>query len=155
MKIHLQSLNIPHFSSLMITMSESAYLPIVEYSPTKPVIISISSHRQCVAVDNGCLFLEYWGHQSSAPSGPPSVTEACGDAQTRYWISSWSSWQRSRLLSGCPSRKRSKQGWLCWRYGSLLFNTTTPTVLWMYHEQWEGYDVRARSICLTSANKDF
>ncbi|KZT07923.1 putative RNA helicase [Laetiporus sulphureus 93-53] len=47
MDIHLQSFNIPHFPSLMIAMSKPAYLAIVEYSPTKPVIIFVPSRRQC------------------------------------------------------------------------------------------------------------
>ncbi|CCL98051.1 uncharacterized protein FIBRA_00045 [Fibroporia radiculosa] len=47
MDIHLQSFNIPHFPSLMIAMSKPAYLSILEYSPTKPVIIFVPSRRQC------------------------------------------------------------------------------------------------------------
>ncbi|KIJ55099.1 hypothetical protein M422DRAFT_219656 [Sphaerobolus stellatus SS14] len=47
MDIHLQSFNIPHFPSLMIAMSKPAYLAIVEYSPTKPVIIFVPSRKQC------------------------------------------------------------------------------------------------------------
>lgn len=68
MDIHLQSFTIPHFPSLMIAMSKPAYLAIVEYSPTKPVIIFVSSRRQCrltvddilthcAADDNGDRFL--------------------------------------------------------------------------------------------------
>ncbi|KAK2463800.1 hypothetical protein APHAL10511_004198 [Amanita phalloides] len=38
MGIHLQPFQIPHFS-LMIAMSKPAYLAIVEYSATKPVIV--------------------------------------------------------------------------------------------------------------------
>ncbi|GJE96304.1 Sec63-domain-containing protein [Phanerochaete sordida] len=47
MDIHLQSFNIPHFPSLMISMSKPAYLAIVEHSPTKPVIVFVPSRRQC------------------------------------------------------------------------------------------------------------
>ena len=47
MDIHLQSFTIPHFPSLMIAMSKPAYLAVVEYSPTKPVIIFVPSCRQC------------------------------------------------------------------------------------------------------------
>lgn len=47
MDIHLQSFNIPHFPSLMISMSKPAYLAILEYSPTKPVTIFVPSRRQC------------------------------------------------------------------------------------------------------------
>ncbi|KII91381.1 hypothetical protein PLICRDRAFT_135522 [Plicaturopsis crispa FD-325 SS-3] len=47
MDIHLQSFTIPHFPSLMIAMSKPAYLAILEYSPTKPVIIFVPSRRQC------------------------------------------------------------------------------------------------------------
>ncbi|KDQ53780.1 hypothetical protein JAAARDRAFT_136540 [Jaapia argillacea MUCL 33604] len=47
MDIHLQSFAIPHFPSLMIAMSKPAYLAIVEYSPTKPVLIFVPSRRQC------------------------------------------------------------------------------------------------------------
>ncbi|KAJ8517086.1 hypothetical protein ONZ45_g5700 [Pleurotus djamor] len=53
MDIHLQSFTIPHFPSLMIAMSKPAYLAIVEYSPTKPVIIFVPSRRQCrMSVDD-------------------------------------------------------------------------------------------------------
>ncbi|KAJ7046921.1 putative RNA helicase [Mycena alexandri] len=53
MDIHLQSFTIPHFPSLMIAMSKPAYLAIVEYSPTKPVIVFVPSRRQCrLTVDN-------------------------------------------------------------------------------------------------------
>jgi pre-mRNA-splicing helicase BRR2 len=53
MDIHLQSFTIPHFPSLMIAMSKPAYLAIVEYSPTKPVIIFVPSRRQCrLSVDD-------------------------------------------------------------------------------------------------------
>jgi len=45
--VHLQSFSIPHFPSLMISMSKPAYLAILEYSPTKPVIIFVSSRKQC------------------------------------------------------------------------------------------------------------
>jgi pre-mRNA-splicing helicase BRR2 len=47
MDIHLQSFSTPHFPSLMIAMSKPAYLAIMEYSPTKPVIIFVPSRRQC------------------------------------------------------------------------------------------------------------
>ncbi|EGO30085.1 putative RNA helicase [Serpula lacrymans var. lacrymans S7.9] len=47
MDIHLQSFTIPHFPSLMIAMSKPAYLAIVEYAPTKPVIVFVPSRRQC------------------------------------------------------------------------------------------------------------
>ncbi|KAG6370880.1 putative RNA helicase [Boletus reticuloceps] len=47
MDIHLQSFAIPHYPSLMIAMSKPAYLAIVEYAPTKPVIVFVSSRRQC------------------------------------------------------------------------------------------------------------
>ena len=53
MAIHIQSFTIPHFPSLMIAMSKPAYLAIREHSPTKPVIIFVSSRRQCrLTVDN-------------------------------------------------------------------------------------------------------
>jgi pre-mRNA-splicing helicase BRR2 len=47
MEIHIQSFTIPHFPSLMIAMSKPAYLAILEYSPSKPVIIFVPSRRQC------------------------------------------------------------------------------------------------------------
>ncbi|KAJ7063405.1 putative RNA helicase [Mycena amicta] len=47
MDIHIQSFTIPHFPSLMIAMSKPAYLAIVEYSATKPVIVFVPSRRQC------------------------------------------------------------------------------------------------------------
>lgn len=47
MDIHLQSFTIPHYPSLMIAMSKPAYLAIVEYAPTKPVLVFVSSRRQC------------------------------------------------------------------------------------------------------------
>ncbi|KAG9310011.1 putative RNA helicase [Chiua virens] len=37
----------PIIPSLMIAMSKPAYLAIVEYAPTKPVIMFVSSRRQC------------------------------------------------------------------------------------------------------------
>ncbi|KAF9809145.1 hypothetical protein IEO21_07546 [Rhodonia placenta] len=46
MDIHLQSFNMPHFPSLMIAMSNPAYLAIIEHSPTKPIIIFVPSRRQ-------------------------------------------------------------------------------------------------------------
>lgn len=53
MDIHLQSFTIPHFPSLMIAMSKPAYLAIVEYSPTKPVVVFVPSRRQCrLSVDD-------------------------------------------------------------------------------------------------------
>jgi pre-mRNA-splicing helicase BRR2 len=53
MDIHLQSFTIPHFPSLMITMSKPAYLAIVEHSPTKPVIIFVPSRcRGRLTVDD-------------------------------------------------------------------------------------------------------
>ncbi|KAG6377557.1 hypothetical protein JVT61DRAFT_15372 [Boletus reticuloceps] len=42
MDIHLQSFTIPRYPSLLIAMSKPAYLAIVEYAPTKPVIVFIS-----------------------------------------------------------------------------------------------------------------
>ncbi|EKM79046.1 hypothetical protein AGABI1DRAFT_60232 [Agaricus bisporus var. burnettii JB137-S8] len=47
MEIHIQSFTIPHFPSLMIAMSKPAYLAILEYSPSKPVIVFVPSRRQC------------------------------------------------------------------------------------------------------------
>ena len=53
MAIHIQSFSIPHFPSLIIAMSKLAYLAIREDSPTKPVIIFVSSRRQWrLTVDN-------------------------------------------------------------------------------------------------------
>lgn len=53
MDIHLQSFQIPHFPSLMISMAKPAYLAITEYAPHKPVIIFVPSRRQCsLTVDN-------------------------------------------------------------------------------------------------------
>lgn len=47
MEIHIQTFNIPHFPSLMISMAKPAYLAIVEHSPTKPVIIFVPARKQC------------------------------------------------------------------------------------------------------------
>ena len=47
MDIHLHGFSIPHFPSLMITMSKPAYLAIAEYSQTKPVIIFVHRRQQC------------------------------------------------------------------------------------------------------------
>ncbi|KAF8320257.1 Sec63-domain-containing protein [Clavulina sp. PMI_390] len=47
LEIHLQSFNIPHFPSLMISMAKPAYLSIVEHSAGKPVIAFVPSRRQC------------------------------------------------------------------------------------------------------------
>jgi pre-mRNA-splicing helicase BRR2 len=51
--INLQSFMIPHFPSLMISISKPAYLAIVEYSPTNPIIVFVPTRRQCrLTVDN-------------------------------------------------------------------------------------------------------
>ncbi|KAG8933497.1 DEIH-box ATPase [Tulasnella sp. 417] len=47
MEIHIQTFNIPHFPSLMISMAKPAYLAIVEHSPTKPVIVFVPARKQC------------------------------------------------------------------------------------------------------------
>ncbi|KIJ93294.1 hypothetical protein K443DRAFT_112249 [Laccaria amethystina LaAM-08-1] len=47
MDIHLQSFTIPHFPSLMIAMSKPAYLAVLEFSSSKPVIVFVPSRRQC------------------------------------------------------------------------------------------------------------
>ncbi|KAI6028026.1 hypothetical protein PISMIDRAFT_646386 [Pisolithus microcarpus 441] len=47
MDIHLQSFSIPHPPSLMIAMSKPAYLTIIEYALTKPIIIFVLSRKQC------------------------------------------------------------------------------------------------------------
>jgi len=46
-EIHIQSFTIPHFPSLVIAMSKPAYLAILEYLPTKLVLVFVSSHREC------------------------------------------------------------------------------------------------------------
>ncbi|KAG9310459.1 putative DEAD/DEAH box helicase [Chiua virens] len=53
---HLQSFTIPHCPALMTAMSKLAYLAIVEYAPTKPVIIFISSRHQCCMTVDDLLF---------------------------------------------------------------------------------------------------
>ena len=55
MDIHLQSFTIPHFPSLMIAMSKPAYLAIMEYSPTQPVIIFVPSRKQCALTASDIL----------------------------------------------------------------------------------------------------
>ena len=56
MDIHLQSFTIPHYHSLMISLSKPAHLAIV-YAPTRPVIMFISSWRQyCLTVDDLLLY---------------------------------------------------------------------------------------------------
>ena len=47
MDIHLQSFTIPHFPSLMITMSKPAYLAVLVSSSLKPVIVVVPCRRQC------------------------------------------------------------------------------------------------------------
>ncbi|KAH0831089.1 hypothetical protein J3R83DRAFT_13650 [Lanmaoa asiatica] len=60
MDIHLQSFTIPHYPSLMIAMSRPAYLAIVEYAPTRPVICRLTVDDlllHCTADDNPDRFL--------------------------------------------------------------------------------------------------
>ncbi|TFK72419.1 hypothetical protein BDN72DRAFT_721274, partial [Pluteus cervinus] len=45
--VSIQSFTIALYPSLMIAMSKPSYLAIVEYSPTKPVLIFVPSRRQC------------------------------------------------------------------------------------------------------------
>ncbi|KZO96269.1 Sec63-domain-containing protein [Calocera viscosa TUFC12733] len=47
MEVHLQSYTIPHFPSLMLAMAKPAYLSILEYSASKPVIIFVPNRKQC------------------------------------------------------------------------------------------------------------
>ncbi|KAF9504269.1 hypothetical protein BS47DRAFT_1355400 [Hydnum rufescens UP504] len=47
LEVHLQSFSIPHFPSLMIAMAKPAYLSIVEFSSSKPVVVFVPSRRQC------------------------------------------------------------------------------------------------------------
>ncbi|KAF9507988.1 hypothetical protein BS47DRAFT_1303371, partial [Hydnum rufescens UP504] len=41
LEVHLQSFGILHFPSLMIAMAKPAYLSIVEFSSSKPVVMFI------------------------------------------------------------------------------------------------------------------
>ncbi|KIY72493.1 putative RNA helicase [Cylindrobasidium torrendii FP15055 ss-10] len=45
--IHIQSFQIPHFPSLMISMSKPAYLAVIEHAASKPVILFVPSRKQC------------------------------------------------------------------------------------------------------------
>ncbi|KAF9516287.1 hypothetical protein BS47DRAFT_1255305, partial [Hydnum rufescens UP504] len=41
LEVHLQSFGILHFPSLMIAMAKPAYLSIVEFSSSKPVVMFV------------------------------------------------------------------------------------------------------------------
>ncbi|PKI82775.1 Brr2p [Malassezia vespertilionis] len=46
MEVHLQTFTIPHFSSLMLAMAKPAYLAIMEYAPTQPVLAFVPTRKQ-------------------------------------------------------------------------------------------------------------
>jgi len=62
----------------MIAMSKSAYLPIVEYSPTKPAIIFVSSCQQCAADDNGSAGLRESTHGAVQVPKLPQAPQKSG-----------------------------------------------------------------------------
>lgn len=47
LEVHIQSFQINHFASLMISMSKPAYQAIGQYSPNQPVIIFVPNRKQC------------------------------------------------------------------------------------------------------------
>ena len=46
LEIHIQGYNIPHFASLMISMTKPAYNSITTLSPDKPVIVFVPNRKQ-------------------------------------------------------------------------------------------------------------
>lgn len=55
MEVHIQPFNIPHFPSLMIAMAKPAYLAILEYAPTDPVLIFVPTRKQTKLTVNDIL----------------------------------------------------------------------------------------------------
>lgn len=47
LEVHLQSYNVPHFPSLMITMAKPAYLALTELSSGRASIVFVPSRKQC------------------------------------------------------------------------------------------------------------
>ncbi|KAJ9115096.1 hypothetical protein QFC22_005424 [Naganishia vaughanmartiniae] len=55
LEVHLQSFNVPHFPSLMISMAKPAYLALVEYALGRPSILFVPSRKQCKLTANDIL----------------------------------------------------------------------------------------------------
>lgn len=55
LEVHIQSFNVPHFPSLMITMAKPAYLAMVELSGGRPSIIFVPSRKQCKLTANDII----------------------------------------------------------------------------------------------------
>jgi pre-mRNA-splicing helicase BRR2 len=55
LEVHLQSFNVPHFPSLMISMAKPAYLALVEYAQGRPSILFVPSRKQCKLTANDIL----------------------------------------------------------------------------------------------------
>lgn len=52
LEVHLQSFNIPHFPSLMLTMAKPAFTALVEMAEDKPAILFVPSRKQCKLTAN-------------------------------------------------------------------------------------------------------
>ena len=55
LEVHLQSFNVPHFPSLMLTMAKPAYLAMVEHAAGRPTICFVASRKQCKLTANDIL----------------------------------------------------------------------------------------------------
>jgi pre-mRNA-splicing helicase BRR2 len=55
LEVHLQSFNVPHFPSLMLTMAKPAYLAMVEHAASRPTIIFVASRKQTKLTANDIL----------------------------------------------------------------------------------------------------
>ena len=55
MEVHIQPFNVPHFPSLMIAMAKPAYLAIMEYAPSQPVLLFVPTRKQTKLTVNDIL----------------------------------------------------------------------------------------------------
>ncbi|WFC94772.1 RNA helicase [Malassezia brasiliensis] len=55
MEVHLHTFTITHFASLMVAMAKPAYLAIVEYAPTQPVLAFVPTRKQAKLTANDLL----------------------------------------------------------------------------------------------------
>ena len=69
LNLHLQTFSIPHFPSLMLAMTKPTYQAILQYAPSKPVMVFVPSRKQvrataqdllaaCAADDDDDRFLQ-------------------------------------------------------------------------------------------------
>ena len=95
MNIHLQSFTIPHYHSLMISLSKPAHLAIV-YTLTRPVIMFVSlRHQCCLTIDDLLLYctanngLDQFLNKNEVDLQPHLDHISNQDLVARYWILPW------------------------------------------------------------------